>query len=413
MARGIRHGCCILACVTAITMLPMAGCLSPIALHEAVIEYDRAANKIQSDMLLLNIARAHHFQPLHFTAVSSVAATFDFAANIGLLPSQVERTPSPVAPGLGVSVAERPTVTIVPIEGEDFTRRILAPMDSSRLSALFQQGAEFGLLFRLMAKELVVSGYGESGYLLNDPSEREQYVSFRQRVLHLSSLNLARSLYVGPIVFEDTLPVSTSSKLPSGEGLAVLDKVIMAQDKGYYWNSHRSDGTVVLTKQVVGRIAITNYDISKLPNEVRRRLNEEANHLPQHAVLVDVRPGDPGGEYPIHGYFVLRSFHAMMRFIANGIDIAPEFHVEKDARTGAVPKNPPWTLLIEETDYRPDKAAFAIRHEGHWYSIRRAPQVQGLVFPWNQEAFRLLNHLYQMTVTELRTVGTPSITIAK
>ncbi len=234
------------------TMLPLAGCLSPIALHEAVLEYDRAANRIQSDMLLLNIARAHHFQPLHFTAVSSVAATFDFTANIGILPSQVERTPSPVAPGLGVSVAERPTITIVPIEGEDFTRRILAPMDSSRLSALFQQGADFGLLFRLMAKEIAVSGYGESQYLRNDPIDREQYVAFRRRVLHLSSLNLARSLYVGPIVFEDALPITISPKMPSGEGLAGLDKVIMAQDKGYYWNSHSSDGTVVLTKQVIG-----------------------------------------------------------------------------------------------------------------------------------------------------------------
>ncbi len=63
----------------------------------------------------------------------------------------------------------------------------------------------------------------------------------------------------------------------------------------------------------------------------------------------------------------------MMRFIANGIDMAQEFHVEKDARTGQIAKNPPWTLLIEETDNRPDDAAFAIRHEGHWYSIRGLP----------------------------------------
>ncbi len=176
-------------------------------------------------------------------------------------------------------------------------------MNSSRLSALFQQGADFGLLFRLMAKELAVSGYGESEYLRNDPIEREQYVAFRRRILHLSSLNLARSLYVGPIVLEDALPVFISPNLPTGEGLAALDKVILAQDKGYYWNSSANDGTVVLTKQVVGRIAITNYDISKLPNEVRRRLNEEANELPQNAVLIDIRPGDPGGDFPMHGYF--------------------------------------------------------------------------------------------------------------
>lgn len=413
MDRGLIRSVHIFAAIIAVVVPALAGCLSPIALHEAVLEYDRAANRIQSDMLLLNIARAHHFQPLHFTALSSVAATFEFSTSVGMAPAQAGLTRTIISPIFGVSAAEKPTITIVPIEGEDFTRRILAPMDSSRLSALFQQGADFGLLFRLMANALVLSGYGESEYLMNDPSNREQYITFRRRVLHLSSLILARSLYVGPIVFEDSLPISISQGLPSGEGLAALDKVILAQEKGYYWSNRGNDRTAVLTKQIIGRIAVTNYDISKLPNDVRRRLNEEANQLPANAVLVDVRPGDAGGDYPIHGYFVLRSFHAMMRFIANSIDVAPEFHVEKDARTGEIGKNPPWTLVIEETGKRPDEAAFAIRHEGHWYSIRKAPQVEGLVFPWNQEAFRLLNHLYQMTVTELRDVPTPAITIAK
>lgn len=410
MTRAVHS---FVASVLILSVFLSSGCLSPLALHEAVIEYDRTANRIQSDMLLLNIGRAHNFQPLHFTAVSSVAATFDFAANAGIFPSQAERNPSIVTPGLGVSVAERPTITIVPIEGEDFTRRILAPMDSSRLSSLFQQGVDLALLFRLMANELVLSGYGDSGFLSNDPIDRESYIEFRRRVLHLSALNHAHSLYVGPIVFEDALPITVATDLLGADGLADLDKVIMAQEKGYYWDP-RADGRIsTLTKQVIGRIAITNYDISKLPNDVRRRMNEEANLLPMHAVLVDVRPGNPGGDYPMHGYFLLRSFHAMMRFIANGIDLAPEFHVEKDPRTGDVARNPPWTLLIEETEKRPPEASFAIRHEGLWYSIRKAPKVEGLVFPWNQEAFRLLNHLFQMTVTELRDVPTPAITIAK
>ena len=123
-----------------VIVLSFAGCLSPLALHEAVIEYDRTANRIQSDMLLLNIGRAHNFQPLHFTAVSSVAATFDFAANAGIFPSQAERNPSIVAPGLGVSVAERPTITIVPIEGEDFLDQAV---ETARI--VFDDPAQTGL----------------------------------------------------------------------------------------------------------------------------------------------------------------------------------------------------------------------------------------------------------------------------
>ena len=60
--------------------LLLAGCLSPIAMHRAVIEYDRTVYRVESELLLLNIARARHYRPVHFTAVSSVAATFTFGS---------------------------------------------------------------------------------------------------------------------------------------------------------------------------------------------------------------------------------------------------------------------------------------------------------------------------------------------
>ena len=43
---------------TFVLLLSVAGCLSPIALHRAVVEYDRAVAGIRAEMLLLNIARA-------------------------------------------------------------------------------------------------------------------------------------------------------------------------------------------------------------------------------------------------------------------------------------------------------------------------------------------------------------------
>src|SRR5262245_7720078 len=63
----------------------LTGCLSPIAMHRAVIEYDRTVHRVEAELLLLNIARARHYRPVHFTAVSSVAATFDFRVNAGVI----------------------------------------------------------------------------------------------------------------------------------------------------------------------------------------------------------------------------------------------------------------------------------------------------------------------------------------
>lgn len=50
--------------------LLLSGCLSPITLTRAVIAYDDAITESQSKQLLVNIARAQHHQPIHFTGVS-------------------------------------------------------------------------------------------------------------------------------------------------------------------------------------------------------------------------------------------------------------------------------------------------------------------------------------------------------
>ena len=109
----------------------LTGCLSPIALHRAVLEYDRTVSQVEAELLLLNIARARHHRPVHFTAVSSVAAAFDFRTNIGIRGGFGPSTDPSERPLIeyGASVAENPTVTIIPISGEEFTKRILRPLE--------------------------------------------------------------------------------------------------------------------------------------------------------------------------------------------------------------------------------------------------------------------------------------------
>ena len=64
-------------------LIALTGCVSPTALHTAVVTYDKAAAQVQAELLLLNIARARNVEPLHFTALSSVAATFNFGSARG------------------------------------------------------------------------------------------------------------------------------------------------------------------------------------------------------------------------------------------------------------------------------------------------------------------------------------------
>ncbi len=73
----------------------------------------------------------------------------------------------------GGSMAERPTMTIVPIQGEEFTSRTLTAFDESRLTFMFQQGVEPANSLRLMA-----SGYGESAFNRNMPYVVDEYRGF-------------------------------------------------------------------------------------------------------------------------------------------------------------------------------------------------------------------------------------------
>ncbi|MFZ1746063.1 MAG: hypothetical protein WAU17_09095, partial [Nitrospirales bacterium] len=64
----------------------LTGCFSPKALEHVVIAYDHSVTRSLVEQLLLNIARSHHHQPVHFTAISSIAATFNYQFSAGATP---------------------------------------------------------------------------------------------------------------------------------------------------------------------------------------------------------------------------------------------------------------------------------------------------------------------------------------
>jgi len=98
--------------------LAVTGCLSPITLNRAVTSYDEAITDAISKQLLINIARAHQHQPIHFTGVSNIAATFDFRVNAGATPAFTREVGRALLPIFGGSVAENPTISIARSKGK-------------------------------------------------------------------------------------------------------------------------------------------------------------------------------------------------------------------------------------------------------------------------------------------------------
>ncbi len=399
----------LLLCV----MLALSGCLSPIAMHRAVMEYDRTVSQVQTDMLLLNIARARYRHHLHFTAVANVAATFDFRTTAGFTGQLFEGVFAGAPQGftknfytfnLGASMAENPTVNIIPIQGEEFAKRILAPMDQTRFEFLYHRGADPAILLRLVARSIVIEQEGSElpAVYQNTPSQPDGYREFRRRVLHLSALHVEHALHIGPLVYQETWPLPVDH---------VLTK--QAFENGYHW-SHPGDGRPsVLTRDIVGQIVITNYDPARLTTEERHRLHEEAQRYPRDQILVDIRAGHPGGEFPLHGRIQLRSFESVLSFLARGIAEELEFAVEKDPRTGETLYNPPKTIEVVETESTPPHPTFTVEFEGHWFSIGARQGREDRANNWDLEAFRILYQFFQLTVTDVSKVPTLPITIAK
>ncbi|OGW51418.1 MAG: hypothetical protein A2V62_08825 [Nitrospirae bacterium RBG_19FT_COMBO_58_9] len=159
-------------------------------------------------------------------------------------------------------------------------------------------------------------------------------------------------------------------------------------------------------------VRLTLYHPAKLSNEGRRRLQQDAERYPRNYVLVDIRSGFNGGDSPWHGQIKLRSFNAILGFVARTMETEPEFEVVPDTRNGSVLRNPTTTLLVSETDSRPSESAFAVELDGRWYRLGNGGQDHDQA-TWNREVFVLLNQLNQMTVADVAKVPAVPITIAK
>jgi hypothetical protein len=390
------------AVVAILAGLALSGCFSAVSLNKVVVAYDEAVTDALSKQLLINIARAQHRQPVHFTGVSNVAATFDFRVSGGITPiftGEVGTTLAPLASG---SVAENPTISIVPIEGEEFTKRLLTPIEETKLTLLLRQGVYIDLLLRLMAAELRVKEKGREVAYRNQPSDREGYEMFRRVVLHLSAIQDRNHLYAEPMVYEQTWTIPTESVRADGF------KNLEEEDVESY---DREKKTYTVKKKIVGRILITNYDPDSLPIEERAKLSQEAQDWPPNDLTFDIRPGYPGGEWPIKGDFRLRSFRAILTAIGLSLADEAEYDVKPDPRTLSIlnNENPVTTMEIVTSEIPPLNADRSIYTYGKFYSVRNdGPQAR-----WNRMAFQLLYLVYQMTITDMPRQGAPFITISK
>jgi hypothetical protein len=92
------------------------------------------------EQMLLNLVRLRFFETPVFLAVSSVLTQYSYAGGIGVFGVGVFGDPSSVGGSTALEYSERPTITYMPIEGQAFSKRLLAPIPVDLIFALGQAG---------------------------------------------------------------------------------------------------------------------------------------------------------------------------------------------------------------------------------------------------------------------------------
>ncbi len=380
-------------------MLSLSGCAGPPVLGQQVLGYDEVAKSLDEKLLLLNIARVDNGETVHFTSTSSIAATFDWTTTIGA-GGQINRTSAAdfLSLNIGASASENPTFSIIPISGEEFTKRVVTPFDDDAFEFLVFQGGSIEQVMRIMAAgiEVQTPGGGFVRFIENDPRRLQEYEEFRRIAMHLQWLNNNRKLFVRTLVFEETL-------IADFKGVPRAEDIINGVDKGLRWRQ-RADGNYELTRLSAGRVIVANFDPMAMTDQERFELNERIRKNPKGFVSLDIRADGPGGDLPLLGSIKLRSMLQILDFLAKGIRTAQEFDVVPDSRTGEVARNPRATLKINVTESRPPDGLPWISYNGRYYSVNDTM--------WDRMSFSLLNILFQTTVGDIKDVSIP-VTISK
>jgi hypothetical protein len=380
-------------------MLVLSGCAGPPVLGRQVLGYDEVTKSLDQKLLLLNIARADNGETVHFTSTSSIAATFDWTTTIGATGRLNSGSVADYLDlNIGASASENPTFSIVPIAGEEFTKRIVTPFSEGAFEFLVFQGGRIDQVMRILAAgiEVQTRDGGFVRFIENDPQRPQEYEEFRRIAMHLQWLNDNRKLFVRSLVFEETL-IANFKQVPRAEDIN------NGFDKGLRWRQ-KPDGNFELTRLSAGRVVVSNFDPMAMTDRERFDLNESIRKNPSGFVHLAIRSDGPGGDLAVQGAIKLRSMLQILNFLAKGIRIAKEFDVTPDSRTGEVVKSPSGTMKINVTDSQPENVPEWIYYDGRYYSVNDSY--------WDRTSFSILGILFQTTVGEVQNVGIP-ITISK
>lgn len=177
----------------------LSGCVNfgPRAMQAGRADYNTVLRDTADEQLLANLVRLRYRDRPYFLEVSAVTTQFSFtpqlSASAALGPSNIDQ--EGVA-GASIGYSEQPTISYVPLQGDDFAHRILTPISLEALLLLNNSGWSTSRLMRLCVQRInglsnAVTASGPT------PDIAPEYARFNRVAERLRELQLGGDLIAG------------------------------------------------------------------------------------------------------------------------------------------------------------------------------------------------------------------------
>ena len=195
--------------------------------------YNVAVQETNQEQMLLNIVRLRFLDTPFFLQVASVSTNFTFE---GSAAAGGSASPSTADFGIAGRVVSSPTVTYTPLQGEQFAKRLLTPIDLSTILLLTNAGWSIQRVFRLCVQSLqgLPNAPKASGPTPADPPVYERFMRATELLRSLQKQGGLTLGYEGEPGEETYVLEIVSEALDWPETRELTELLSLAPDRGRY-----------------------------------------------------------------------------------------------------------------------------------------------------------------------------------
>jgi hypothetical protein len=381
-----------------------AGCASygPNALQQTRLLYNEAVKATTEEQLLLNIVRLRYTDTPSSLAVSTIAAQFERTQSFALTPfftsagADISRSFTIILPQIQVGGADRPTVSLTPLDDQEFTRKLFTPLTLDGIIYLAKTTWPISTVFRLYLENLnwVSNAQTASGPTPKQPPVVEDFLRGIKAMQVLQDR--------GHIVFSVEERSETIGGPLAAASVTGRD-VIEAAKNGYEYRQDKTSGTWTLIKKnqqpvlLVDPLEIVSPEVAEFTRIFRLKPGLAKYDITQETLppFSSAAPAEGATNLDLETRSLLQALY----YISHGIEIPPD-HIARGLATitrdeAGQPYD--WNAMMRglfrvswaQGENRPPHAHVATQYHGYWFYIDESDQETKSTFSLMMELSRL------------------------